>query len=436
MTDADAPTTRTDAQFTPRHESDAAHTDPVQTADRTVPVNLRQSGQNDVSMLVGTRVRKSPFWHKSVEHGVRAVTVYNKMYHPRLYFSEEQGGLLGEYDYLTRFVTLWNVAVERQIRVKGPDALAFVDQVVTRAMTGEKELTPGKARYVVLCDPAGGIVNDPVLLRVAADEFWFSISDSDVLLWLRGLNFGLGFDVTVDEIDVSPVQVQGPLSRELMRDLVGPAIDDLKFYNLMEAEIAGCPVVISRTGFSAEIGYEIYLREASYHADALWDAIVAAGRPYHLKVVAPGHIRRIEAGILSYGQDMDLETNPYEVGLGWQVDLDKPAFIGKDALAQIEEAGVTRRLAGLTFGGRPITWYNADFWIVRDAEARRPVGYVTSAFWSPKLARNIALAMLPVEQAEEGRALTIDRPGEPEPVVAQVAPVPFFDPERTLSKAA
>lgn len=419
-----------------RPESERAHTEPVQTADRQVPVNLRQSGQNDVAMLVGTRVRKSPFWHKSVEHGVRAVTVYNKMYHPRLYFSQEQGGLLGEYDYLTRYATLWNVAVERQIRVKGPDALAFVDRVVTRAMTGEKELAPGKARYVVLCDQAGGIVNDPVLLRVTEDEFWFSISDSDVLLWLRGLNHGFGFDVTVDEIDVAPVQVQGPLSRDLMRDLVGPAVDDLKFYNLMEAEIAGCSVVISRTGFSAEIGYEIYLREASHKADALWDTIVAAGRPYRLAVVAPGHIRRIEAGILSYGQDMDLETNPYEVGLGWQVDLDKADFIGKRALARIEAEGVGRRLVGLTFAGRPITWYNADFWIVRDAAAARAVGYVTSAFYSPKLESNIALAMLPIDQAEEGRALTVDCPGEPEPVAAQVVPVPFFDPERTLSKAA
>lgn len=416
--------------------ADPARTEPVQTAERAVPVNLRQSGQNDVSLLVGTRVRKSPFWHKSVEHGVRAATVYNRMYHPRLYFSEEEGGLLGEYEYLTRYVTLWNVAVERQIRVKGPDALAFVDRVVTRRMTGDDELKPGKARYVVLCDQDGGIVNDPVLLRLADDEFWFSISDSDVLLWFKGLNQGFGYDVAIEEIDVSPVQIQGPLARELMRDLAGEAIDALKFYNLMETEIAGCPVVVSRTGFSAEIGYEIYLRDATYHADALWDAIVEAGRPYHLKVVAPGHIRRIEAGILSYGQDMDQETNPYEVGLGWQVHLDKPDFIGRDALARIANDGPKRKLAGLTFTGRPITWYNADFWIVRDADADAPIGYVTSAFWSPKLGCNIALAMLPVDRAEEGQALTLDRPGEPEPVVAQVAPVPFYDPERTLSKAA
>ncbi len=411
-------------------------TEPVQTADRKVPVNLRQSGQNDVAMLVGTRVRKSPFWHKSVEHGVRAVTVYNKMYHPRLYFSQEQGGLLGEYEYLTRHVTLWNVAVERQIRVKGPDALAFVDYLVTRRMTDEHELPVDKARYVLLCDEDGGIVNDPVLLRVAADEFWFSISDSDLLLWARGINHGLGFDVAIDEIDVSPVQVQGPKSRDLMRDLVGPAIDDLKFYNLMHTEIAGCPVVVSRTGFSAEIGYEIYLRDATYNADALWDTIVAAGRPYRLRVVAPGHIRRIEAGILSYGQDMDLETNPYEVGLDWQVHLDKRAFMGKDALAEIARRGVGRKLAGLAIGGRPVTWYNADFWIVRDPSCEAPVGYVTSAFWSPKLESNIALAMLPIDWTEAGTELCVDLPGEADPQPAKVVPMPFFDPERTLSKAA
>lgn len=404
--------------------------------ERSVPINLRQSGGPRVDMLVGTRVRKSPFWHKSVEHGVRAATVYNRMYHPRLYFSPEEGGLLGEYKYLTEHVTLWNVAVERQISIRGPDATALVDYLVTRKMTGDKELPAGKARYVVLCNEDGGIVNDPVLLRVAEDEYWLSISDSDVLLWVQGLNHGLGFDVEIRELDVSPVQIQGPKAKALLRTLLGDEIEGLKFFNLMETRMAGCDVVISRTGFSGETGYEVYLRNATRDADKLWDALVEAGAPLHLRVVAPGHISRIESGILSYGQDMDLETNPFEVGLDWQVDLDKSAFVGKDALAKVAQAGTEYRLSGLVFGGRAITWYNADFWPVRasDSEETDPIGFVTSAFFSPRLERNIALARLPNDKAAIGTEVYIDLPGSPDRVMAKVARVPFHDPPRGLNR--
>lgn len=395
-----------------------------QTAKRDVPVNLRQSGEANVGMLVGTRIRKSAFWHRSVEHGVRDVTVYNKMYHPRLYFSQEAGGLLGEHRYLTEHVTLWNVAVERQVQIKGPDALSFVDRLVTRRMTGDKELKVNKARYVVLCDQHGGIVNDPILLRVAEDEFWISISDTDVLLWARGLNYGLGYDVEIRELDVAPVQIQGPKSEAMMRSLV-PEIDDLKFHNLMHTRIAGCDVVVSKTGFSSQVGFEVYLHHANRDADKLWDALLEAGEPHMLEVIAPGHISRIEAGILSYGQDMDIETNPFEVGLDWQVHLDKDDFIGKEALQRIKEQGVGRKLVGLTFNGHPVTWYNADFWPVFDGMEGEEIGYVTSAFYSPGLETNIARAMVPIAHSEVGSELAVDRPAIPGREPAFVVDVPF-----------
>lgn len=404
-----------------------------QTATRTVPVNLRQSGDADVSMVIGTRVRKSAFWHRSVEHGVRSVTVYNKMYHPRLYFSPQAGGLLGEHHYLTEHVTLWNVAVERQVRVKGPDATRFIDYLVTRRMTGEKELAVDKGRYVVLCDEEGGIVNDPVLLRVGEDEYWLSISDSDVQLWAKGINLHLGMDVDIREIDVSPVQVQGPKSRPMMRDLFGGEIEKLKYYNLWQTTLAGCDVVVSRTGFSGEIGYEIYLRDAERCADVLWDRLLEAGEPHDLRVIAPGHIRRLEAGILSYNQDMDLETNPFEVGLGWQVDLDKHAFVGRDALERIQARGLERKLVGLALGGQPLGWYNADFWPVLTPGGDE-IGYVTSAFFSPRLQCNIARAMVPIEAAEPGRRLAVSLPGEPGAVDAEVVPVPFYDPKKRIAR--
>lgn len=406
----------------------------LRDSSRTVPINLRQSGAPRVDLLVGTRVRKSPFWHKSVEHGVRAATVYNRMYHPRLYFSPDEGGLLGEYDYLTRHVTLWNVAVERQIQIRGPDATAFIDHLVTRAMTGPKELAPGKARYVVLCNQYGGIVNDPVLLRIAEDEYWLSISDSDVALWAQGVNVDRRFDVTIRELDVAPVQIQGPDSSALLAEAGVSGLKDLKFFNLMETTLFGCDVVISKTGFSGEEGFEIYLRNATADADRLWDGLVAAGQPYSLRVIAPNHISRLEAGILSYGQDMDLETSPYEVGLDWQVDLDKPDFIGKAALTRIAREGVSHKLVGLRFGGRQIDWYNADFWPVADAATGADIGYVTSAFYSPGLGTNIALARLPVESGTPGTAVLVREPASADPLPAEVCQTPFQVPRRGLNR--
>jgi glycine cleavage system aminomethyltransferase T len=305
---------------------------------RHVPVNMRQSGGSDARMLISTRVRKSPFWHLSERHGCYAYTVYNHMYHPRAYVPAEDGGLLKEYEYLTRDVTLWNVSVERQIQIKGPDAFAFANLLVTRDLTTKCPVN--QARYVILCNERGGIVNDPVLLRVAEDEIWLSISDSDVALWAQGVNYRAGYDVQVNEIDVAPLQIQGPKSKALLHKLFGDAVLDIRYYGLWPARLGDMDVIVSRTGFSAEVGYEIYLRDATARADELWETLWEAGREFGLQVIAPSHIRRLEAGILSYGQDMDLETNPFEVGLDWQVDFSKPDFIGKQALLEIANRGV------------------------------------------------------------------------------------------------
>ncbi len=400
---------------------------------RRVPVNLRQSGDSDVKMLIYTRERKSPYWHLSQRHGCWAATIYNHIYHPRAYVSLEDGGLLKEYEYLTEHVTMWNVAVERQIQIKGPDALAFADLLVTRDL--RKKCPVNQARYVILCDQQGGLINDPVLLRVAEDEIWLSIADSDVALWVKGVNYKAGFDVDINEIDVCPVQIQGPNAKALMTKLAGQEILELRYYQLLQTRIEGLDVVISRTGFSAEVGYEIYLHDATRHADRLWDAVLAAGEEFNIKVIAPSHMRRLEAGILSYGQDMDIETNPFEVGLDWQIDFDKEDFIGKAALLEIRERGVTQRLVGLTMGGDPITWYNQDYWIVKDASGAEDVGYVTSAFYSPKLGTNIALAMLPNSHNAEGSELTVALPAHDEPVAAKVVAVPFYDPKTEIPAA-
>ena len=426
---------RDDAKPTPEDSEYRAHPNvpSVDQSDRTVPYNLRQSGPTPVQMLVSTRVRKSPFWHLSIEAGAWRATVYNRMYHPRGYVKPEDGGAMAEYDALVNRVTLWNVAVERQIRVKGPDAEAFVNYVITRDAT---KIAPMRAKYCILCNEAGGILNDPVLLRVSRDEFWFSISDSDLAFWLQGVNIAHGWDVDIREIDVAPLQVQGPLSEDLMVDVVGQEVRDIPYYGMMEAEIDGCSVVISQTGFTGEKGYEVYVRDATLNAEAVWYAIRGQGARYGLRVIAPAHHRRIAAGILSWGQDIDTETSPLQVNLAYQVPRKKEAdYIGKAALesqrARIDAGDFPfrQKMVGLKLGGLPITDYASDFWLIQDVDGRR-VGYVTSPWWSPELETNIALGFVPPEFSEPGTPLQVELPEmylhiSNAPVGAEVVEVPF-----------
>ncbi|GHC33223.1 glycine cleavage T C-terminal barrel domain-containing protein [Aidingimonas halophila] len=406
----------------------------VDQSDRRVPINLRQSGPTPVEMLISTRVRKSPYWHLSHQAGCWRATVYNRVYHPRGYVRPEDGGSMVEYESLVHDVTLWNVAVERQIQVKGPDALAFVDYVITRNASAIK---PMHGKYVILCNEDGGIINDPVLLRVGEDEFWFSISDSDLELWLRGVNLGMGFNVSIGEIDVAPVQIQGPKSEALMVDLIGDDVRHIPYYGLMEAKVGGRDVIISQTGFTGEKGYEIYLMNATQNPDDMWNAVLEAGEKHNLRVIAPAHHRRIAAGILSWGQDMDQETLPFQCNLGYQIPRQKESdYVGRAALervrSEIDQGRYPFRniLVGMVLGGRPIDDYAPDFWLISGSDAGNPIGYVTSPWYSPELQTNIAMGYVPVEYKDLGTTLKVwlpeqyaDTPGAP--VDATIVDMPF-----------
>lgn len=414
----------------------------VDQSDRKVPINLRQSGPTPVQLLISTRVRKSPYWELSMEAGCWRATVYNRIYHPRGYVRPEDGGAMVEYDALVNHVTMWNVAVERQIQVIGPDAEAFVDYVITRDVT---RIEPMHAKYVILCNEQGGVLNDPILLRVAENEFWFSLADSDIMLWLQGVNVGTKYDVEINEIDVCPVQIQGPKSAALMADLVGAGVHEMPYYGLMAGKIAGHDVVISQSGFSGEKGYEIYLRDASLHAEDMWNAVLKAGKAHNLMVIAPAHHRRIAAGILSWGQDMDFETSPFQCNLGYQVPRKKTAdYIGKARLEEVRaqlEAGnppFKLTLVGIELGGKPIDEYAPDFWPISRSDGAsdgagagaEPVGYVTSPWFSPELGTNIAMGFVPWQSRAIGTALKVrlpdlyaDAPGQP--VDARIVAIPF-----------
>ena len=405
----------------------------VDQSDRLVPYNLRQSGPTPQQMLISTRVRKSPYWHLSVEAGCWRCTVYNRMYHPRGYVKPEDGGAMVEYDALVNHVTMWNVAVERQIRVKGPDALKFTNYVITRDAS-RIEVMNGK--YVILCNSKGGVLNDPILLRVAEDEFWFSLSDSDIMFFLQGVNHDKKFDVTIDEIDAAPVQIQGPKSVDLMADLVGEAVRDIPYYGLMEAKVGGRDCIISQTGFTGEKGYEIYLKDATLYADDMWNAVLEAGKKHSLKVIAPAHHRRIAAGILSWGQDLDSETYPFQCNLGYQVPRKKTDdYIGKEALEAMRtkmEAGdkpYSNQLVGFVLGGKPIEEYAPDFWLVSE-DGSTPVGYLTSPWYSPELETNIAMGYVPYEKKDIGNKFKFHLPNEycdtpGQPVDGEIVEMPF-----------
>ncbi|MDZ7747991.1 MAG: glycine cleavage T C-terminal barrel domain-containing protein [Halofilum sp. (in: g-proteobacteria)] len=406
----------------------------IDQGGRQVPVNLRQTGDPGIRMLISNRVRKSAYWHLSVEEGCWRATVYNRMYHPRGYVRPEDGGAMVEYRALVNDVTLWNVAVERPIRVKGPDAEAFCDYVCTRDMTRVPVM---KGRYVILCDEQGRILNDPVMLRLASDEFWFTISDSDLAYWFKGINHGMRYDVDIEEIDVCPLQIQGPKSEALMVDLVGEGIREVPYYGLMEARIGGVDCIISQTGFSGEKGYEVYAYDSTLNAETVWYAIKAAGERHNLMVIAPAHHRRIQAGILSFGQDMDHETNPFQCNLGHMVPKTKEAdYIGRAALERTRELvnegrpPFSHRLVGLKIAGKPVEDYAPDFWLVAKDAASEPCGWITSPWYSPELEINVGMAYVPVAESELGTEFVAWLPEQYQPlpghpVWAQVAEMPF-----------
>jgi glycine cleavage system aminomethyltransferase T len=371
----------------------------------------------------GTQIRKSPYFDATVRWGAQGFSVYNHMYIPRDFGDPEQN-----FWNLVNDAILCDVAVERQVEITGPDAVRFTQMLTPRDLSS---MAIGQCKYILITNAEGGLLNDPILLRLAENHFWISLADSDILLWAQGVAVHSGMDVTIREPDVSPLQLQGPKSGEVMKALFGTSIMDLRYYWLREVELDGIPLIVSRTGWSSELGYELYLRDGS-RGDELWEKIMVAGAPFGLK---PGHtssIRRIEGGMLSYHADADINTNPYELGLDRLVNLDMEGdFIGKAALRRIRDTGVSRKQVGLRIEGPPLKGPNTNFWPI--SKGGTPVGKVTSAIYSPRLEQNIALAMVSADCAQIGAAVEVAMPSRP--VQAIIVERPFFDPKKKLAAA-
>lgn len=371
----------------------------------------------------GTQIRKSPYFDATVRWGAKGFSVYNHMYIPRDFGDPEQN-----FWNLVNEAILCDVAVERQVEITGPDAARFVQMMTPRDLS---KMAVGQCKYILITNADGGILNDPILLRLAENHFWISLADSDILLWAQGLAVHSGMDVNICEPDVSPLQLQGPNSGLIMQALFGEEIMDLKYYWHRELDLDGIPLIVSRTGWSSELGYELYLRDSAY-GDALWERIMAAGMEYGLK---PGHtssIRRIEGGMLSYHADADINTNPFELGFDRLVNLDMEAeFIGKSALKRIREEGVTRKQIGLIIDCDPLQGPNTTFWPINKGD--ETIGKVTSAVYSPRLKQNIAMAMVSLDHAVLGADVeVVTKSG---PTRATMVEFPFYDPKKKIAAA-
>ena len=371
----------------------------------------------------GTQIRKSPYFDSTVKWGATGFSVYNHMYIPRDFGNPEQN-----FWNLIEKAILCDVAVERQVEITGPDAYKFIQLLTPRDLS---KLAVGQCKYVLITNNEGGILNDPVLLRLDENHFWLSLADSDVLLWAQGVAVNSGLDVHIKEPDVSPLQLQGPTSGGIMIKLFGEDIKNLKYYWLREYNLDGIPLIVSRTGWSSELGYEIYLRDGS-KGNELYEKIMIAGKEHGLR---PGHtssIRRIEGGMLSYHADADINTNPFELGLDRLVNLDNDInFIGKNALQKIKQNGIKRIQVGLEINCKPLSSPNTTFWPIKKDNTN--IGKITSAIYSPRLKKNIALAMVSIEQSKIGNKFqVITNEGTFDSVVVEK---PFYDPKKKIASS-
>lgn len=369
----------------------------------------------------GTQIRKSPYFDSTVKWGATGFSVYNHMYIPRDFGDPEQN-----FWNLIEKSILCDVAVERQVEITGPDAYKFTQLLTPRDLSN---VSIGQCKYVLITNNEGGILNDPVLLRLAENHFWLSLADSDVLLWAQGVAVNSGLNVNISEPDVSPLQLQGPTSKDIMVKLFGESIKDLKYYWFKEFDLDGIPLIVSRTGWSSEFGYELFLRDGSKGND-LYEKIMNAGKEHGLQ---PGHtssIRRIEGGMLSYHADADIHTNPFELGFDRLVSLDKDIeFIGKAALKKIKAEGIKRKQIGLEINCEPLSGPNTTFWSIKKDD--NEIGKVTSAVYSPRLKKNIALAMVNIKNSEIGTDLEVEtNKGK---FTAKIVEKPFYDPKKKIA---
>ena len=374
-----------------------------------------------LQISMGPRERKSPYFDRTITDGVTHMTIYNQMYMPVSY-----GDIVAEYSRLLEGVAMWDVAAQRQVEVQGPDAERLVRYLTPRDLG---DCSIGRGKYAPICDHNGRLLNDPVLLRLEQNKFWFSIADSDMLLWVRAIANEGGFDITAYEPDVSPLAIQGPKACNVVAEMFGDWVMNFKTFWFKQTELEGIPLVVARSGWSKQDGYELYLCDHT-RGKALWDIVKEAGAPYGIGPGTPNYIERLESGLLSYGADTLPDSSPYEVGLGKFIDIGRDdEFIGKQALKRIAKDGPPRKLVGVVFDGEPVT-FNEHAWVVRvDGQIS---GTIRSVCHSPRLQSNIGLALLETQHSEIGTSLEFK--GEGRSFKGKISALPLVQPHTPIPK--
>lgn len=345
------------------------------------------------------RLRRTAFSEGVEAAGVKAYTVYNHMLLPTVFRSVEE-----DYHHLKQAVQVWDVACERQVELRGPDAGRLAQLLTPRDLRG---MLPGQCYYVPIVDETGGMLNDPVAVKLAEDRWWISIADSDLLYWIKGLAYGYRLDVLVDEPDVSPLAVQGPRADDLMAAVFGDAVRKIRFFRFAQLEFQGRHMVVARSGYSKQGGFEIYV-EGEELGMPLWNALMEAGKSMDVHAGCPNLIERIEGGLLSYGNDMTDDNTPHECGLGRFCNTQTAiGCIGRDALLRVAKEGPVKQIRAVSIDGPAVPGCDR-WWPLKDGA--KTVGRVSSAAWSPDFKTNVAIGMVRMTHWDEGSELTVETP--------------------------
>ncbi|MGR3492231.1 MAG: dimethylsulfoniopropionate demethylase [Shimia sp.] len=359
------------------------------------------------TIVPSRRVRRTPFSDGVEAAGVKGYSVYNRMLLPAVFRSPEE-----DYRHLKEAVQVWDVAAERQVEVRGPDAGRLMQMLTPRDLRG---MLPGMCYYVPMVDETGGMLNDPVAVKLSEDRYWISIADSDLLLWVKGIAYGYRLDVLIEEPDVSPLAIQGPKADDLAARVFGDGVRALKFFRYGFFDFQGQQMVVARSGYSKQGGFEIYV-EGTENGMPLWNALMEAGKDLDVHAGCPNTIERVEGGLLSYGNDMTIDNTPHECGLGKFCSTQTAiGCVGRDALLRVSKEGPVKQVRPLAIDG---TIPPCDRAWELQAKGER-VGQITSAARSPDFDTNVAIGMVRMTHWDAGTELDVITQDGPRKAIVQ-----------------